>query len=231
MKPRMISRTVAAATVVVVSSAGTVALGTSAAQAADSTRTVNVSLQTGDLTLEYGSTLNLLAATRHAGKAPGADRNPIELQRRIVGGQWKTIRRADSGEFWQVKAWANATYRVHYLGGTSTKADGSTITWQPGWSRVVRAKVRHRINWKTWSQGTRAGITGTVSPQVRYRATLQTATASGWRTVRKITLTKGRRFKVALDGANGQKFRLLVPGTRKVDPAKVQVTLTTQWTA
>lgn len=229
---RMISRCVAAATVVAVSSTALVALSGTAAQAAtDTTRAVSVQLKTGDLTLEHGATLNLLARATSGGRDVDADANPIALQRRIAGGAWQTIRRSDTGEFWQVRAADTARYRVHYLGGTSTAADGSTTTWQPAYSRVVTAKVRHRITWRAFDDGHQVGFRGRVSPKVTKRVSYQTRTGGAWRTIKKFRLTRGHQFKLAMNGANGQKFRLLVPGSRTVRPASLTLKLSTQWGA
>lgn len=233
MNLRTTARYLSAATVVALTATSLVALGAGGAQAA-ATQPVTASLQVGDRTLTYGDKVTLLASARDTSGNATDGSHRVGLQRKVAGGSWQTIRTAQTTannlgqQFWSVDATANAQYRVNYLGGTD--ADGDV--WAADESNVVSVKVAHRINSRTRKTDSGAVFKGTVSPRIARKVVWQTKKPGrAWKTVRKLKLTKGTRFKFALNGATGQKFRLVVPATAKVGRATAKVTLITRWTA
>lgn len=198
-------------------------------------RTATVSLERSVTRQVYGRKISFLAKARSTdqslGRFPTATNDRISLQQRVASGPWRTVATStDMTAQWRITATATATYRVAYSGGDRTVANGSTEQWQPTVSNALPVKVQRQLTTKSFVKGDRAGFRGKVSPKFTGRVVYQTKVPGrGWRTLRKLRLTGGKKFSVIMNGAANQKFRVVVPRTAHLLGASATYTLSYRW--
>lgn len=194
---------------------GMVAVTSATAHAANESTvaTLKVPKTTG----AYGEYLNLTGEVLStSGNSPYE--GSVYLQRLLPGASsWSTVATDTSAGFVYFpnvsKFTGNLKYRLYYAGGSN----GSTynpITWQPSYSNVVTISTYRGLAVSSYTSGRSAGLKGKISPKKSGKITLQTKVGKKWKTVKKIKLQNGKKFKTLVKGRNGQKYRFVLAGDR-----------------
>ncbi len=148
-----------------------------------------------------------------------------DLQRKLPGGSWRVVKTTQDAGFlfygtYGSHARGNASYRVHYLGGTYTDPNGQPATWDPAYSNVVTVAT----TWNLHDSGSCTGgchINGRLGPKAKHHTVVVQVKHGSWKRY-KVTRTDRRsRFSASVTATRGKGtlYRVMVTGNKHIDKA------------
>ncbi|WP_110239590.1 hypothetical protein [Nocardioides gilvus] len=187
------------------------------APAAQASVTTNLQVQSSYKMLTYGMETSLRAAvtaTDSTGYTGAVRVGSVQLQSKVTGKAWKTIKTATASSyvsFGQIKPKEHTEYRISYSGGTDTYGN----VFRAGVSTPVKVKVKRKITFP------RKGLTlkGKVSPQFKKKKLVVKVSkkeTKGFKKYRTIKTNKKGRYSLKLPRRRGTFFyKVIVPKDKR----------------
>lgn len=174
----------------------------------------------GSVTAAYGVQIEIygFSSAVEGGRSSLSDMGgSVYLQRRMPGGSWTDIAgpKPGGGAFPdQPTTEGNASYRMRFTGGRTT-AGGTTTTYPPAYSSVVRLVVKRRVRVKRpVVHDDAVAETVKVVPSLAGRkVTLQVKRHHQWGRFARVRLDQRSKVRLTFPAsARGVRYNVVVPG-------------------
>jgi hypothetical protein len=172
---------------------------------------------------EYHDLIGYLETTIDDDHGGGVYAGSADLQRRLPGKGWKTVKHDGDGTdgigfgSYGSHATGNVEYRVHYLGGTDPNTE---ITYAPSFSNTVVVTTLWKIKDTSGCPfNTRhCHLSGKLIPTTKHhKITLQVKHGKQWRKVKTVHSNAKGKYSVTVTATRKQKtYRLVIAKTKHI---------------
>lgn len=168
-----------------------------------------------------GGGVTYVSAT--SGETLEADNGNADLEALKPGGAWTVVATDDTPSFFYFanaaqKAKGNVQYRIHYLGGTYTDANGVAHTLDPSYSGVVTVKTYYKITVSSPCSGGCKYI-GKIAPKYKHKKVLMQVKRNGhWKKYSVVKTNAKSKFVARVHASRGKGtiYRCVVKGSKNV---------------